>query len=121
MTFVQSLNSMFDFVDKFDKVTLFYTIVVFFTLMFIWENYLSIRQVSLNFDLNMFFAILRSTFWNLFLKTRVEKKTKNLPKELIGVIDNETFEKSRSYAIDKGVYNLIRGTYSMFEAYVIDT
>lgn len=53
-------------------------------------------------------------------KTRIEKKTKNLPKELIGVIDNETFEKSRSYAIDKGVYNLIRGTYSMFEAYVIN-
>ena len=45
MTFVQSLNSFFEFVDQIDKVYLFYSIVVFRTVMFIWENYLAIRQV----------------------------------------------------------------------------
>ena len=40
-------NSCFDFFDTVDKDKLFFTIIIFVTVMFLWENYLSYRQVSL--------------------------------------------------------------------------
>jgi len=95
MTFIETLNSYFDFVDSIDKDTLFYAIIGFMTVMFLWENYLSYRQY------------------------KVEKNTRELPKELVGVTDQETFEKSRLYALDKDVYSFIHGFYDQLESYVI--
>ena len=47
MSFIQQLNSAFDFVDKLDPQNLFYGIFIFSWIMFLWEYYLSYRQVSL--------------------------------------------------------------------------
>ena len=54
MSFIETLNSCFDFVDTIKKDTLFFTIIAFMTLMFLWENYLSFRQVCyfLNFKIH---------------------------------------------------------------------
>ncbi len=48
----------------------------------------------------------------------VEKQTQHVPVELKDVIDQETFEKSRVYAIDKGLFSFVRGFYSQIETYV---
>ena len=41
-----------------------------------------------------------------------------MPNELLKVTDQETFEKSRSYAQDKRAYNFVNGLYSQVESYV---
>jgi hypothetical protein len=53
MSFIETLNSYFDFVDKIDKNDMFSAILIFMTVMFIWENYLSFRQVDFKFKLNL--------------------------------------------------------------------
>ena len=45
MTLIETLNSAFDFVDGIDPKVLFNVIILFTTIMFLWENYLSYRQV----------------------------------------------------------------------------
>ncbi len=45
-TFIQAFNALFDFFDHMDKNWLFQVIIAFVTFMFIWENYLSYRQVA---------------------------------------------------------------------------
>lgn len=95
MSFIQTFNSCFDFVETVDKTDMFHAILVFMTVMFLWENYLSYRQ---------------------FL---VEKKTTSVPKVLLDVIDEPTFQKSRVYAIDKGLYSFAHGFYSQIETYLI--
>lgn len=95
MSIIESLNSCFDFVDSIDKNTLFNVIVAFITLMYIWETYLSYRQYL------------------------VEKYNPKIPPELKDVTDQETFDKSRVYAIDKAIYNFVHGFYSQLEAYAL--
>ena len=46
MTFIQNLNAAFDFVDRVDAGQLFTGILIFTWIMFLWEYYLSFRQVS---------------------------------------------------------------------------
>lgn len=94
-SFIESFNSLFDFFDAIDKDLLFQVIIGFVTLMFVWENYLSYRQYC------------------------VQKKNTKVPSELIGVIEQDVFEKSRIYALDKAVFSFIQGAYSQVEAYVI--
>jgi STE24 endopeptidase len=95
MTFIQRFNSLFDFVDQIDKNVLFYSIIGFMLVMFLWEQFLSLRQ---------------------FL---VERKTKQVPRELAAVLDDKTFQKSRSYAIDKRVYGFASNFYSETESMLI--
>jgi STE24 endopeptidase len=95
MSFIQWFNSLFDFVDKIDKNVLFYSIIGFMTVMFLWEQFLSLRQ---------------------FL---IERKTKQVPSELTSVLDDKTFQKSRLYAIDKRVYGFANNFYSQTESYLI--
>ncbi len=45
MTFIAQLNGYFDFVDNFDPETLFYAVLLFCWITFIWEYFLSFRQV----------------------------------------------------------------------------
>ena len=40
------------------------------------------------------------------------KTTKEVPRELVGVVDRETFDKARSYAIDKANFGLVESIYS---------
>ena len=54
-------------------------------------------------------------------KFMVEKRNLKVPSELENVIEQSTFEKARLYALDKGVYSFIHGTYSQIEAYVLKT
>lgn len=49
----------------------------------------------------------------------VEKNNLNVPEELKAVTDEETFEKSRLYAIDKALYNFVHGFYSQIESYAL--
>lgn len=49
----------------------------------------------------------------------MQKKNTKVPSELIGVIEQDVFEKSRIYALDKAVFSFIQGAYSQVEAYVI--
>ena len=95
MSLIQQFNSLFDFVDRIPKEALFYGIIAFMTVMFLWENFLSLRQ---------------------FL---VEKRTKQVPTELVSVLEDTTFQKSRLYALDKRVYNFIHDFYSQTESYLI--
>ena len=45
MTFIETLNSLFDFVDLISPSAFFNGIICFMTVMFVWENYLTYRQV----------------------------------------------------------------------------
>jgi STE24 endopeptidase len=95
MGIFESFNSCFNFVDKIDKNDLFSGIIVFMTLMFVWEYFLSIRQYL------------------------VEKKNTKPPKELLTITDQETFEKSRSYALDKRIYGFFNDMYGQIEGMLI--
>merc|ERR1739838_848154 len=63
--------------------------------MYFWESYLSRRQ------------------------RRVYETSLKVPKELTSVIDESTFNKSRSYALDKSRFGFWHGLYSQFEATLI--
>lgn len=95
MTIIETLNSYFDFVDRFDKETVFYGIIGFMFVMFLWENYMEIRQYL------------------------VQVKNKVLPKELASLTDQETFDKSRLYANDKSVYSIFHSFYGQIESNLI--
>lgn len=43
---IQQFNSFFDFFDGIDKDLMFQVIISFVTVMYIWETYLSYRQVK---------------------------------------------------------------------------
>lgn len=43
---IQQFNSLFDFFDAIDKDLMFQVIIGFVTVMYIWETYLSYRQVK---------------------------------------------------------------------------
>lgn len=49
MSLIENLNSYFDFVNEIDKESMFYSIITFMGIMFVWENYLSFRQVNNSF------------------------------------------------------------------------
>ena len=116
---IENLNSCFDFVDKIDKDDLFNAIIVFSTLMFLWENYLSFRQV-IEFHISLKFCKHLTVKFKFFIYIQflVEKFNKKVPIELANVTDEETFTKSRTYALDKRIYGFINGLYNQIEAYV---
>ena len=61
-------------------------------------------------------------FWELYLGKRQEKVYKNnteVPKELSSIIDNETFQKSRSYSLTKCKFGFWQGLYSQLESTLI--
>jgi STE24 endopeptidase len=95
MTLIQKFNSLFDFVDAINKDVLFYGVIGFMSVMFLWEQFLSLRQFM------------------------IERRTRQVPVELATVLEDTTFQKSRLYAIDKRLYNLISSTYSQTEAFLI--
>lgn len=95
MGLIQEINTLFDFVDKIDKDALFYVILGFMGIMFLWETYLALRQYA------------------------TERTTKQVPSELVAVLDDSTFQKSRAYALDKRVYNLIHDSFSFVESNLI--
>jgi len=65
--------------------------LLFLWLMYFWETYLSRRQ------------------------RKIYENEKVVPKELSSIIDNETFEKSRKYALDKNVFGFWNQLYSQIE------
>jgi len=67
----------------------------FMWIVYIWETYLSFRQY------------------------KVYRDTDDVPEELEDYIDEETFEKSRSYQLDKSRFGFIAGLYSQIESTVI--
>ena len=71
------------------------SILAFVWFMYFWESYLSRRQ------------------------RRVYETSLKVPKELTSVIDESTFNKSRSYALDKSRFGFWHGLYSQFEATLI--
>lgn len=48
----------------------------------------------------------------MFFKRGVVQSTKLVPPELQGVVDRETFDKARAYAIDKSNFSLVESIYS---------
>ncbi|CAK8674319.1 unnamed protein product [Clavelina lepadiformis] len=70
---------------------LFSAVVAFSWLVYFWETYLSKRQDN------------------------IYHQVKEVPTELKSVIDEKTFTKSRTYAIDKSRYGFWHGLYSQIE------
>lgn len=68
---------------------IFYGIVSITWVEFLWELYLSIRQ------------------------HQVYKNTTSVPQKLQGVLDNETFQKARSYSLDKSSFSIIKEIYGI--------
>ena len=62
--------------------------LVFLWLEFLWEAYLSFRQ------------------------RKVYRKYTEAPKELEGILDNETFNKARLYALDKSNFGAVQDLFS---------
>ncbi|XP_071441907.1 CAAX prenyl protease 1 homolog [Hetaerina americana] len=71
-------------VPEVDERTLLYSILGFLWLEYIWEFYLLRRQHS------------------------VYRETKEVPQELKGILDEETFRKARLYSLDKSTFNLYK-------------
>ena len=95
MALIKQVNALFDFVDHINATVLFYGIIAFLSLMYLWENYLSTRQFI------------------------VERRNKQVPAELVSVLDDATFQKSRLYAIDKRIYGFVHGLFSQTESMLI--
>lgn len=73
----------------------FTAVVAFSWLIYVWETYLSRRQ------------------------HKIYKSVKEIPQELSSVIDSDTFEKSRVYAVDKSSYGFWNGLYGQVELTLI--
>lgn len=67
----------------------------FMWFIYLWETYLSYRQYKIYCD------------------------TEKVPRELSEHIDNETFEKSRKYQLDKTNFGFVSGLYSQIESSLI--
>lgn len=78
--------------SNFDENTIFNAVLIFTWLTFIWETYLSFRQRN------------------------VAKSSTKVPDALVGVMEQETFEKARSYHLDKSSFGLVQGFYSQIES-----
>ena len=74
MNLIEALNSCFDFVDKIDKNNLYYAIILFTTLMFLWENYLSFRQVFFK-SIFVVYNFLAKTYFNLVFSRKDQHKS----------------------------------------------
>ena len=48
----------------------------------------------------------------------VAQSSKEVPQALKNVVDQETFDKARSYHLDKSTYGLVHSVYSQIEATV---
>ena len=53
-----------------------------------------------------------------YLQYKVYRDTDDVPEDLEDYIDEETFEKSRSYQLDKSRFGFIAGLYSQIESTV---
>jgi len=83
--------------DIWSKIDILPCVIAFSWIMYAWETYLSHRQRSLY------------------------KTTTCVPVELKETIDEETFQKSRAYSIDKSVFGFWSGLYSQVEGTLILT
>jgi STE24 endopeptidase len=75
--------------------TIFWCVFFALWLVYLFSSYLDIRQ------------------------RRVYQNTKTLPKEAEHLMDEETFQKSRLYSLDKKNYSLIKGFYDMVQVSII--
>lgn len=75
--------------------TVLYGILTFLWLEFFWELYLSLRQYD------------------------VCKTTTGVPRELTGVMSDETFEKARLYSIDKQRFGMVKDAFTIVTSSVI--
>merc|ERR1711981_1283569 len=71
-----------------DPAYILYGVLIFSWVEFVWEAYLSIRQ------------------------RRIYRKNTTTPPELEGIVDDETFEKARLYALDKSSFGAVQGIFS---------
>jgi len=78
-----------------DSDTIFQAVLVFAWATFVWETYLSLRQRSL------------------------AKKSVKAPEVLKDVMDQETFDKARSYHLDKSQFGLVSSLFSQVESTLI--
>ena len=53
-----------------------------------------------------------------FYQLKVLKYTKDVPDELKGALDHESFEKARVYQLDRSSFGFISGAYSQLETTV---
>jgi len=73
---------------EFDPGTIFYGVLAFMWIEFLWEGYIGHRQ------------------------RKVYKSNTSVPKELDGILDEETFTKARLYALDKADFGAVEGWFS---------
>ncbi|KAK3696104.1 hypothetical protein RRG08_061879 [Elysia crispata] len=81
--------------ESFSESSIFNSVLIFVWITFMWESYLSLRQ------------------------RRIAQVSKEVPLALKHVIDQETFDKARSYHLDKSTYGLCHSVYSQIEATLI--
>lgn len=74
-----------------DDIDVLGCVLVFFWITYVWENYLSYRQ------------------------RKLYENVKVVPSELKEAVDQETFDKSRLYSLDKNVFGFWSGLYSQIE------
>lgn len=78
-----------------DSESIFNAVLLFAWLTFIWETYLSLRQRSL------------------------AQRSEKAPEALKYVMDQETYDKARSYHLDKSNFGLIQSFFSQVESTLI--
>jgi STE24 endopeptidase len=71
-----------------DPETIFYGVLAFAWMEFLWEFYLSFRQ------------------------RKIYRQHTAPPKELEGILDSETFNKARLYALDKSNFGAFQDVFS---------
>lgn len=78
-----------------EELDILYVVLVILWVLYLWEEYLSYRQY------------------------RVYKSTVEVPAELKGLLDDETFQKARLYQLDKCHFSFLVGIYSQLETTII--
>ncbi|CAG5136664.1 unnamed protein product [Candidula unifasciata] len=78
-----------------DANTIFNAVLIFSWVTFLWETYLAFRQRS------------------------VAKRSSRVPSELNGVMEQDIFDKARSYHLDKSTFGLWHSLYSQIESTLI--
>ena len=104
---------------EFDKDLIFRSVFAFLWIEFIWEFYLSLRQVESVFSRQCW--PLRCFHWlfDWLEQHNVFKKTLKPPKELEEHFNEESFEKAREYGLHKSSFGLFHSIFNQLFTSVI--
>lgn len=97
---------------NFDEYVVRNTILILLWIEFLWESYLSIRQVTTSLN-------VKNVFIFFYFQLRKAIVTNEIPRELKTVLKSSEFEKAKHYSIAKLKFGFVKDTQSIVVTSII--